>query len=82
MPAPQEPPEVVTAFWADRSSGVLPPITPRWYRGVRAKDYALRDFLDLFNHRVISLFYRAWQKYRFPSLRAVLLVSAKKRRIC
>jgi type VI secretion system protein ImpH len=30
------------------------------------KDFTLRDFLDLFNHRMISLFYRAWEKYRFP----------------
>jgi type VI secretion system protein ImpH len=27
--------------------------------------HALRQWLDLFNHRFISLFYRAWEKYRF-----------------
>jgi type VI secretion system protein ImpH len=26
----------------------------------------LADFLDLINHRVLSLLYRAWLKYRFP----------------
>jgi type VI secretion system protein ImpH len=29
------------------------------------RDKTLRDFLDLFHHRVVSLFYRAWLKYRF-----------------
>ncbi len=27
---------------------------------------ALRDWLDLFNHRMAGLFFRAWEKYRFP----------------
>jgi type VI secretion system protein ImpH len=31
----------------------------------RAKDHAIRDFFDIFNHRIISLFFQAWQKYRF-----------------
>ncbi len=32
---------------------------------LRAHDTALRDFFDIFNHRAISMFYRAWEKYRF-----------------
>ncbi len=33
---------------------------------LRAKDPTLLDFLDIFNHRMISFFHRAWEKYRFP----------------
>ena len=33
---------------------------------LRSKDDTLASFLDIFNHRMISFFYRAWEKYRFP----------------
>ena len=46
--------------------GVLPnPFTTLIIERLRAGDTGLRDFLDIFNHRIISLFYRAWRKYRF-----------------
>jgi type VI secretion system protein ImpH len=46
--------------------GVLPQYyTELVMNRVRSKDYALRDFLDIFNHRMTSLFFQAWQKYRF-----------------
>ena len=47
--------------------GVLPRhYTELLIERVRHKDLTLRDFLDLFNHRLIALFYRAWTKYHFP----------------
>jgi type VI secretion system protein ImpH len=45
--------------------GVLPnPYTSLIIERQRDGDSTLRDFLDVFNHRIISLFYRAWRKYR------------------
>jgi type VI secretion system protein ImpH len=32
---------------------------------LRSSDRTLRDFLDLFHHRMLSFFYQAWEKYRF-----------------
>src|SRR5262249_53808503 len=34
--------------------------------GHERNDTPVTDFFDLFNHRFISFFYRAWAKYRFP----------------
>lgn len=46
--------------------GVLPNVyTTLLIERMRANDFSPRDFLDVFNHRIISLFYRAWRKYRF-----------------
>ncbi len=47
--------------------GVLPITYSEWINDrIRAKDQTLRAFLDLFHHRLLSLFYQAWEKYRFP----------------
>ncbi len=48
-------------------SGVL----PHWYSELavarrRLKDSSLTAFLDIFHHRLISLFFLAWKKHQFP----------------
>jgi type VI secretion system protein ImpH len=32
---------------------------------LRERDRTMQDFFDIFNHRMISLFWQAWEKYRF-----------------
>jgi type VI secretion system protein ImpH len=46
--------------------GALPhPYTEYLLERIRAKDRGPAAFFDLFNHRILSLFYRSWEKYRF-----------------
>lgn len=49
------------------SQGVLPyHYTEILLKRLKMKDESLSKFLDLFNHRTISLFYQASNKYRLP----------------
>lgn len=64
---PNGPPEFVVNFF-----GLIGPLgsLPRAYtdavieRRMRRRDRTLHDFLDLFSHRLTSMFFRAWGKYR------------------
>ncbi len=49
-------------------SGVL----PLWYNELarernQKKDFSLTAFLDIFHHRLLSLFYLSWKKFRFSA---------------
>jgi type VI secretion system protein ImpH len=60
----------VTFFGLFGLSGALPrhytELILRHEKENRGKEVkALREWFDLFNHRLVSLFYRAWKKYRF-----------------
>jgi type VI secretion system protein ImpH len=63
-----DPPEVYVSFFGlFGASGALPHhYTELMADRARIKDFALRDFLDMFNHRLLSFFYRCWEKHQFP----------------
>lgn len=69
-PATTLPPDMTVNFLGlTGPKGVLPVhYTELQQHRMREKDLALNDFFNLINHRTISLFYRAWQKYKLPML--------------
>ncbi len=66
--AQTDPPEVTVSFFGMFGpSGALPQhYTQILSDRARFKDHTLRDFLDMFNHRLLSFFYRCWEKHQFP----------------
>ncbi|MEO1192095.1 MAG: type VI secretion system baseplate subunit TssG [Pseudomonadota bacterium] len=51
--------------------GSVSPLPPYYLESIKVdedssdEDRALSDFLNLFNHRLITLFYEVWRKYRY-----------------
>jgi type VI secretion system protein ImpH len=70
VPDSEDPVRMTVAFLAlTGTQGVLPfHYTERMIARKAARDNTLAAFLDLFNHRLVSLFYRAWEKHRPPVL--------------
>lgn len=60
-------PELTVTFMGlAGAGGVLPGhYTQLLIDRTRLKDFAFREFLDLFNHRLLSLYYKAWSKCHF-----------------
>lgn len=62
-------PQLAVAFMGlAGAAGVLPQAYAELVLArLRDRDPTLAAFLDLFNHRAVSLFVRAWEKYRLPA---------------
>lgn len=68
------PDEMVVKFLGIVSPGSFGSLPTPYIEEVRRqervlKNPAMREFFDVFNHRLVSLFYRAWERSRLPVLR-------------
>jgi type VI secretion system protein ImpH len=70
VPDSPDPVRMTVAFLSlTGTQGVLPFFYTEYMIARKAaKDDTLAAFLDLFNHRLVSLFYRAWEKHHAPIL--------------
>lgn len=68
---PGDPPEMTVNFMglAGGFGPLPPPLSEQVLGRARRGDTAGRDFLDIFNHRLVSLFYRARAKHRLSLAR-------------
>ena len=59
-----EPPRMAVNFLGLTGPQGMLPLAYSLYvaERVRAGDHALKNFLEIFDHRILSLFYRAWEK--------------------
>jgi type VI secretion system protein ImpH len=57
----------ISFFGLSGAQGVLPVrYTELILQELKNKNESLSDFIDIFNHRSISLYYQAWHKYQLP----------------
>ncbi len=70
VPGGDNPPELWVTFGGlTGSDGILPQhYTALLLARQRLKDTTLRDWFDLFHHRMLSLLMRAWEKNRWPAV--------------